>query len=97
MLSPFGRIIRFEDDGSLVFPDGQMPIQAVLRNVEFGSLEPFNLWFFEIPFQYLVPTLTPLKVLFSDLLPEKFRIPYRLTINMKILLQVFDVILAHWS
>ena len=49
-----------------------MPIQAVLRDVEFGSLEPFYLWFFEVPFQHLVPTLTPLKMFFCDLLPEKF-------------------------
>jgi hypothetical protein len=50
-----------------------MPVEAVLADVQFSTLKPFDFWFIEIPIQDLVPFLPP-KKFFCNFGPKAFRV-----------------------
>ena len=61
-----------------------MPIEAVLRNVEPSSFKPFDFGFLEIPIQYTIPFAPPVKM-FSNSRPKFLRFLYTLLVNPLVL------------
>ena len=57
----FFGVVGFPDDGRFVAQPAQVPVQAILGNIQFGTLEPFYIGCVEIPFQQCVPTFPPEK------------------------------------
>ena len=89
------RIIGLEQKGRFVPPGGQVPVQAVFSDIQLCALKPGHFRQLEIPAEHPVPFLPPDKMLFSDLFPEGLRVPDGFPVYLKVLLQVFDVVIAH--
>ena len=67
------RIIGFPDDGRFIAVFRKVAVKAIFSDVQFGSFEPFDTGLRKVPAQYVVPFLSPLKVI-GNTLPELFRI-----------------------
>ncbi len=68
------RIVSFPDDGDLVAPRIQMPVQAVVGDVELSAFKPADVPASEIPVQHRVPPLVPADELLGLFGPESFRV-----------------------
>ena len=67
-----------------------MPIQAIVRDIQFATTEPFNMkiLFVKTPVLNLVPFLRPTQKFFSLLCPEVIGIIQRAIIHFLVLLTV---------
>ena len=64
-------VVALPDYGGLVFSGRrEMPVEAVVRGVEFSVQIPFYKGFIKVPFQDLVPFFRPNKGLFGHSGPE---------------------------
>jgi hypothetical protein len=63
------RCIGLPDQCWLVAMCGDIPVQAVFRDIQFAAPEPFYFWFREIPFQYGIPFFSPAEI-FCNRRPE---------------------------
>jgi hypothetical protein len=68
-----------------------MSIQTVLSDIQLSTLEPLHFWFFEVPIQYIVPFLHPLKML-GDTCPKACRIINALLVLLAVFVQTLDLI-----
>src|SRR5262245_22268260 len=85
------RVARFAlpDDGGLVLaPCRKVPVEAVVRDVDLSSDEPFGEGL--VPFQNLFPFLEPVK-LAGDLRPESFGVFDRTFVDSVVIFAAFDV------
>jgi hypothetical protein len=63
-------IIALPDDGNLIAPAIEVTVQAVVADIELGTLKPLDLGVVEIELTDLVPFLAPAYELFGLLAPE---------------------------
>ena len=87
----FLRIIRLPDNGGFVPHHPEMPVQAVLRDVQLASLEPLYIVIFKIPFQQFIPALAPVKMT-GNIRPESFRIIHTFFIRLLVLFVTRDLV-----
>src|SRR5438270_14037431 len=81
--------LAFPDDGGFVpAPRGQVPIQAVVGEVQLAADEPFRPW--GVPLEDLCPWLKPFE-LARDPGPESLRIGVGFLVQPLVLLDGFDV------
>jgi hypothetical protein len=71
------RIVGLPDDSRLIAHAFQMPVDAILCDIETAIDKPFYIRFSEVPFQHLIPFPAPDK-LCGYVIPELFRLLYAL-------------------
>ena len=78
------------DEGGLIPLGGQMPVEAVIADIQFPPGKPFQFRLAEIPFRNLVPLLIPVEKV-GLLAPELVGIVDRLLVEFLILLHSLDI------
>ena len=68
------RIIAFPDDRNLITAGFKMSVQAVVRNIEFGTFKPLDVSLVVVPFLDFVPWRVPVNELIGLLGPERIRV-----------------------
>ena len=82
--------LSFPDQGCFVSPgSGEMPIEAILRNVHFSAHKPLSKWF--LPLEDALPRFPPNKQFRRLLAPELFRALDRFTVQFLVLIKTRDV------
>ena len=87
---PLFRVVRLPDNGGFIAHRCQVPVDAVLGDVQFCSFEPFYPGLLEIPFQDLVPFPAPGKMS-GNIAPERLRVFNALLIICMILIKRRDL------
>ena len=73
--------VAFPDDCRLLAAARQMPVDAVIRHVEFSAFEPAHVGGAEIARRHLLPGLVPVQEAGGHFRPEFFRILDRLPVH----------------
>ena len=73
-LPVYGRIIAFPDNGDLIAAGWQVPVQAVVSNVQLRAAEPVDVHLVVIPVLHLVPLARPAYEFFRLFGPESIRV-----------------------
>jgi hypothetical protein len=82
--------LSLPNQGRLVSPrTSEMPIEAVLRDVQFSAHKPLSKWF--LPLKDALPFLLPNKQFRRLLTPERFRVLNRFMVHFLVLLKTRDV------
>src|SRR5262245_21727895 len=85
------RVSRFtlpDYGGFVLAPGREMPVKAVVRDVDLPSDKPFGERL--VPFQNLIPLLEPMK-LAGDLRPEPFGVFDRSLVDPVVIFAAFDM------
>ncbi|OPY71371.1 MAG: hypothetical protein A4E63_01570 [Syntrophorhabdus sp. PtaU1.Bin050] len=87
-------VVSFENNGCLVFLCFQVPVEAIVADIQFPAFEPFHMEIIaERPVRNLrlVKRFEPRQPLFRLLRPEGFRVFDRLLVELIVLSPAFDV------
>ena len=76
-------IIRFPNQGCLICPCFQVPIQTIIRNIKFTSFVPADMCVIEVPIKCVIPLFKPVQTL-SLFVPKSFWVIHRLLIHFQI-------------
>jgi hypothetical protein len=90
-------VVGFEQQGRLIGPGRQVSVQAIFSNVQPGPFKPSHFGLSKVPSEYPVPLFPPYKMLLRNFFPKRFGVANGLSINLKILFEMFYMVIAHFG